>query len=229
MAPTRYAIYRKNYSISIVHSYVKCCERVFKSLHLQLAFKLLVMRKIVVFMHVSLDGFVAGPHGEMDWIKADERLFDLAGQQTAQSDTALYGRITFEMMDAYWPNAANKPNASRHDIEHAAWYNQVPKVVLSRTLQGKDPLVTFIGSNITQTITELKQQTGQDIVVFGSPSAVHTLLKDNLIDRFWLFVNPVLLGKGVPMFDNITQKTNLRLLQHTVFDSGVVSLLYESI
>ena len=88
-------------------------------------------------MHVSLDGFVAGPKGEMDWIKLDDEMFDLVGGFTNEADTALYGRVTWEMMDNYWPTAANKPNATKHDIEHSQWYNKVDKLVLSKTMRGK--------------------------------------------------------------------------------------------
>src|SRR5204863_1178783 len=95
------------------------------------------MRKLVLFMHASLDGFVAGPNGEMDWIKVDDEMFDYAGKRTNESDTALYGRVTYDMMEAYWPTAANQPNASKHDIEHSAWYNQVEKIVVSKSLKGK--------------------------------------------------------------------------------------------
>ena len=94
------------------------------------------MRKLVLFMHTSLDGFVASIKGEMNWMHIDEELFDYAGNRTNESDLALYGRKTFEMMEGYWPTAASKPNASRHDIEHSTWYNQVQKIVLSKTLDG---------------------------------------------------------------------------------------------
>src|SRR3954468_15144633 len=92
------------------------------------------MRKIISLMHVSLDGFVAGPNGEMNWIKVDEELFDYIGKRISESDTALYGRVTYEMMEGYWPNAGNEPNASKHDIEHSKWYNKVHKIVLSKTM-----------------------------------------------------------------------------------------------
>jgi dihydrofolate reductase len=96
------------------------------------------MRKIVVFMHTSLDGFVAGPNGEMDWITVDEEIFDYASGRTNESDTALYGRVTYQMMEAYWPTAADQPGATKHDKEHSAWYNKVLKVVLSKTMKNAD-------------------------------------------------------------------------------------------
>jgi dihydrofolate reductase len=77
------------------------------------------MRKIIAFMHISLDGFVAGLNGEMDWIKVDEEIFDYVGKRISEGDTALYGRVTFQMMENYWPGAGDNPAATRHDIEHS--------------------------------------------------------------------------------------------------------------
>ncbi|RYG36789.1 MAG: hypothetical protein EOO01_30580 [Chitinophagaceae bacterium] len=96
------------------------------------------MGKLIVSMHVSLDGFVAGKNGEMNWISFNDELFDSVGQVTETADTALYGRKTFEMMDSYWPTAADTPNPSAHAKQHAAWYSRVTKYVISNTMQGKD-------------------------------------------------------------------------------------------
>ena len=92
------------------------------------------MRNLIFFMHASLDGFVAGPKGEMNWINVDETIFDFVATMTDKADTALYGRVTYEIMQSYWPKAGEKPNASKHDKEHSAWYNKVSKVVLSKTI-----------------------------------------------------------------------------------------------
>ena len=185
------------------------------------------MRKIVLFMHTSLDGFVAGPKGEMDWIHVDEEIFDYAGERTNSADTALYGRITYQMMEAYWPTAADKPNATKHDIEHSAWYNKVAKVILSKTLKEKDLInTTIISDNVEDNITKIKQQPGKDILMIGSPGAVHSLLPYELIDDFWLFVNPVVLGEGIPLFKN-SKKAKLKLVASTSFSSGVVCLHYQ--
>ena len=113
------------------------------------------MRKIILSLHTTLDGFVAGPNGEMDWIKFDDEMFDLVGKFTDEADTALYGRITYQMMESYWPTAADKPNATKHDIEHSQWYNKVNKVILSRTLYSKETTnTTFISDNIFNEINE---------------------------------------------------------------------------
>lgn len=181
-------------------------------------------------MHVSLDGFVAGPNGEMDWITIHEKMFDFVQERTNQSDSAIYGRKTWQMMDGYWPNAGSQPNASKHDIEHSAWYNGIDKFVLSRTIKS-DPSkkVHVLGSDLAKEITGIKERPGKEILIFGSPSATHSLMSLGLVDEFWLFLNPVLLGKGIPVFSGIKDITKLKLLGSRVFDGGVVALSYQKI
>jgi dihydrofolate reductase len=186
------------------------------------------MRKLILFMHVSLDGFAAGPHGEMDWIGISEEIFDYAERRIRDADLALYGRVTFQMMEAYWPTAADQPAATKHDIEHSRWYKKVSKVVLSRTLKEPPPLTKIVGDDAAGEIRRLKQEAGQDILIFGSPGAAHSLMAEDLIDDYWLFVNPVLLGEGIPVFEGIKAKAALRLVDSKVFSpSGVVCLHYE--
>lgn len=185
------------------------------------------MRSLVFFMHASLDGFVAGTKGEMNWITVDDEIFDFVKTMTDQADTALYGRVTYEMMEAYWPTAADQPNASKHDKEHAVWYKNVPKVVLSTTLAETGLAnTTIFRDNLEENITRLKQQPGKDMLIFGSPRASHSLLQKGLIDEFRIFVNPVLLGQGIPLFKNIPELTRLKLLESKTFASGVVALHY---
>lgn len=176
---------------------------------------------------MSLDGFVAGPNGEMDWIKVDEEIFNYVGKRIGEGDTALYGRVTFQMMENYWPTAGANPGASRHDIEHSAWYGKVHKVVLSKTLGGAGLTNTkIIGDNLSERIKEVKQQAGKDILLFGSPTATHSLIQLDLIDGYWLFVNPVIIGRGIPLFAGIKQKTALKLLTTRQFACGVTELNY---
>lgn len=185
------------------------------------------MRKLISFMHISLDGFVAGPNGEMNWIIVDEEIFDHVGQRVSQTDAALYGRVTYEMMEAYWPNAGNEPAASKHDIEHSAWYNKAHKIVLSKTMKGASLTnTTIISDNLSNEVNAIKQGTGSEILVFGSPTATHSLIQQNLIDGFWLFVNPVILGQGIPLFAGIKDKIDLKLLTTRQFTSGVTELNY---
>lgn len=185
------------------------------------------MKKLVLFMHVSLDGFVAGPGGEMDWIKADDEMFDLAGQRTRVADTALYGRVTYQMMESFWPTADEQPNPSKHVREHAPWYRKVKKVVVSRSMAGEQrPNTEIIGDKLAERVRALKQQEGEEIVMFGSPSVSHALMREQLIDEYWLFVNPMVLGKGIPLFSDVKTAFKLQLVKNVAFASGVVCLHY---
>ncbi|MDH7461185.1 dihydrofolate reductase family protein [Chitinophagaceae bacterium 26-R-25] len=185
------------------------------------------MRKIISFMHISLDGFVAGPNGEMNWIKVDEEIFDHVGKRISEGDTALYGRVTYQMMENYWPTAGDKPRASKHDIEHSKWYNNAHKIVLSKTTKAEGLTnTTIISDDLPERINEIKQQVGKEILLFGSPTATHALIQLNLIDGYWLFVNPVILGRGIPLFENIKDKIKLSLLSTRSFTSGVTELNY---
>ena len=185
------------------------------------------MKKIVVLNRVSIDGFFAGPNGEMDWISLDDTQFDLVGKMTDEADTALYGRKTYEMMEGYWPTAADQSDASKHDIEHSAWYKKAHKLVLSKTIQGAGLTnTTIISNNIATHINEIKQREGSEILLFGSPTATHSLIKENLIDGYWLFVNPIILGEGIPLFKDIKDRVKLNLLTSTQFSNGVTELSY---
>lgn len=178
-------------------------------------------------MHISLDGFVAGPQGEMNWIKVDQELFDYVGQRISASDTALYGRVTYQMMENYWPSAGNKPTASKHDIEHSRWYNNVHKVVLSKTIDETSLTnTTVVNRNLLEKLNEIKNSRGKDILLFGSPTATHSLIQLGLIDGYWLFVNPIVLGRGIPLFVDIKDRIKLKLMNTRTFTSGVTELDY---
>lgn len=178
-------------------------------------------------MHISLDGFVAGLNGEMNWIKINEEIFDHVGKRISQTDAALYGRVTFEMMENYWPTAADKPTATKHDIEHSKWYSQANKIVLSKTIKEENFTNTqIISNNLVEKITQIKQHPGNEILLFGSPTATHSLINLDLIDGYWLFVNPIILGQGIPLFKNINKKITLNLLTTRQFNCGVTELNY---
>ena len=185
------------------------------------------MGKIILFMHVSLDGFAAGTNGEMDWIHVDDEIFDHGAERIYATDTALYGRKTYELMESYWPTAADQPDATKHDIEHSKWYKHAKKVVLSTTMQEENLINTqVIRKDLVDEINKLKQSTEKEILLFGSPTAGHALMTENLIDGYWLNINPVLLGNGIPVFKDIRAKTDLSLVTSKVFSSGVVCLDY---
>lgn len=179
-------------------------------------------------MHISLDGFVAGPNGEMNWIKVDQEIFDHVGKRISEGDIALYGRVTYQMMEGYWPTAGSKPNANKHDIEHSKWYSKVHKVVLSKTMKEEGLTnTTIISDSLPDRINEIKQSHGnKEILLFGSPTATHALIQQNLIDGYWLFVNPIILGRGIPLFTDIKEKIKLKLLTTRSFSCGVTELSY---
>jgi dihydrofolate reductase len=133
------------------------------------------------------------------------------------------------MMEGYWPTAGDAPGASKHDREHAAWYKKAHKIVLSKTMKDASRAnTTIISDNLADSINEIKQARngGSEILLFGSPTATHELMQQGLIDGYWLFVNPVVLGQGIPLFTDIKDKIKLNLLTTRPFTSGVVELNY---
>jgi dihydrofolate reductase len=140
----------------------------------------------------------------------------------------MYGRVTYQMMENYWPTAGDKPTATKHDIEHAKWYSNVHKVVLSRTMADTVlPGTTIISENLAEGLHEIKKREGKEILLFGSPTATHALIEHDLIDGYWLFVNPIILGKGIPLFTDINKQIQLKLEPATrQFACGVTELNY---
>ena len=129
-------------------------------------------------------------------------------------------------MENYWPTAADKPTATKHDIEHSKWYAKVHKIVLSRTMEAAPVNTEILSDKLTEKINDIKQKTGEDILLFGSPTATHSLIQLNQIDGYWLFLNPIILGKGIPLFTGIKDTIKLNLLNSRQFTSGVTELNY---
>lgn len=178
-------------------------------------------------MHMSLDGFAAGPSGELDWIAYDEELEKYAEGIVNSVGTALYGRVTYHMME-FWRTVPDNPESSEHERAHAAWIEAVPKVVVSTTLDGVDWHNTkLIADNLVEEINQLKQQAGKDIVIFGSPSLTQRLAQLDLVDEYQLTVSPVLLGTGVQFFAPLAAKQSLQLLSNKVLASGALGLHYK--
>lgn len=187
------------------------------------------MRKVVLFMHLSLDGFAAGPHGELDWISYDEELVKHAESIAATVGTAVYGRVTYQMMESYWPTVLTNPSSTKHEIDHARWVENISKIVFSKSLKKVEwNNTTLIKENIAEELLKLKQQPGKDLVIFGSPGLAQTLVRMGLIDEYRLTVNPVVLGSGIPLFVDVKDKISLKLLETKSFRSGVVGLHYRS-
>lgn len=185
------------------------------------------MRKILSLMHISLDGFAAGAKGEMDWIKIDDDVFTFVDSFIVKADTGLYGPKTFGMMEAHWPNVLKDPTASGHQLSHAHWYSKAKKVVFSTTVGSLDNKNTrLIKENAATEIARLKNESGKDIMIFGSPGLVHSFAQLGLIDEFVITINPVILGAGIPMFKGISSRVDLHLQQITKFKAGSVGMHY---
>ena len=187
------------------------------------------MRKVIFLMHVSLDGFVAGPNGEMDWIVYNDDVEKYAHALHSQTDAAIYGRVTYQMMDSYWPSVLADPSANTQAaINHARWYDAATKIVFSRTLDGAGRKNTVvIKDNIAEQMNHIKQQPGKNIWLLGSPSIAQEFMRLNLIDEYRLNINPVVLGSGKPLYNNLTTKLPLKLLEAKTFQGGVTALRYE--
>lgn len=186
------------------------------------------MRKVVLFMHISLDGFAAGPNGELDWVSYDNELEKYAEEVVSTVGAPLYGRVTYQMMESYWPTVLTDPAPSKHALEHAQWVENIPKIVFSKTLDKVEWNNTrLIKDNIAEEVATLKQQPGKDLVIFGSPGLTHTFMGLGLIDEYRLTVNPVILGQGMPIFENVKDRADLNLLSSKTFKSGVIALHYE--
>ena len=181
-------------------------------------------------MHISLDGYTAGPNGEMDWVKLDDSLWDYVTGVTDAADTALFGANTYELMEAYWPTAADKPNATKHDIDHANWVNAATKLVFSKTLEKTNWQGTrIISGDIKQEMTKLKEQPGKNLVMIGSASLAQSFMQMGLIDELRLNVNPVILGSGKSLFEGIRQPISLSLVDTQTFESGVLAVTYSKL
>ena len=185
------------------------------------------MRKVILLEHVSLDGFAAGLNGEMDWITFDDDVESYVHALHQTTDAAIYGRVTFEMMQGYWPTVLTDPNAGASALNHARWLDGATKIAISRTMAQpawRNSLV--IGDNLGEEIRQLKQKPGKDMWLIGSISTVQSFARLGLIDEYWLNINPVVLGSGRSLFGDVP--VNLKLLKATPFKCGVVGLQYTS-
>jgi dihydrofolate reductase len=190
------------------------------------------MRKLVVLMHVSLDGYTAPADGSLEWTfrGMNEEISQAANALLSDVDVALYGRQTYQGMQGYWTTVPGNPESTPDEIEHARWVEQISKIVFSTTLETADwNNSKLIKDHIAEEINALKQQPGQTLMIFGSPRLVHSLihLDPGLIDEYRLFLHPIVLGDGVPLFKDVKESMNLNLIDSKTFGNGVVHLRYQ--
>ena len=182
------------------------------------------MRKIFLFMMVSLDGYYEGPGGDINWHNVDDEFNAFAVQQTSEVDTLLFGRKTYEVMAGYWPTEA----ALSADPIIAGLMNSLPKIVVSTTLDSAGWNNTrLVKENVAEEISKLKQAPGKEIAIFGSSNLAGSLAQIGLVDEYRIMLNPVILGEGKSLFEGIINKLELKLIKTRTFESGNVLLYYQ--
>ncbi len=181
---------------------------------------------------MSLDGFVAGPKGELDWFVHEGFMMgtefgDHARSQISSVDSILLGRRTYEEFVSYWPTATDNDPVITERI------NNLPKVVFSRTLDrvgwGKWNNARLVRDDAPEEVRRMKEQPGRDLVIFGSAQLVSSLLKEGLIDELQIFIQPVLLGGGTPEFKDLKERYHLKLTRVAQFKIGAVGLFYQPV
>ena len=182
------------------------------------------MRRLIYSMGVSLDGFIAGPGGEIDWSAPDEELHRFHNKQTAELGVHLCGRRLYEEM-VYWETADRDPSASEHLLEFARLWQKLPKIVFSRTLERVEGNYRLLPESVGDEVAKLKEQPGKDLAVGGAGLA-STCIKQGLIDEYRLFVSPIVLGGGTPYFPALDDRINLELVETQTFASRVVYVRY---
>ncbi len=178
------------------------------------------MGRVIVSNVASLDGFFEGPDKRLDWFVADEEFFAYAKEMLRDSDTLMFGRATYQHMANYWPSAAADEIADK--------MNNLPKIVFSKTLQKADwNNSRVIRGDIQEEVSKLRKQPGKDLVVLGSAMLASHLLQLGLVDEYRVILTPVLLGKGTPLFKDITERIRLKLVSAKMFGSGAALLRYQ--
>ena len=180
------------------------------------------MRKLIAAINITLDGFCN--HTAMI---ADEEIHQHYNELLSNADTLIYGRITYQLMESYWPSVVKNPTGNKPMDEFAVLIDNISKIVFSYTLQHVDWKNTKLKNKIIkEEILELKQQAGKNILV-GSPSLIGALMQLDLIDEYQLNVQPIILGSGLPLFKNVKDRINLKLLKTKTFGCGAITLYYE--
>jgi dihydrofolate reductase len=186
------------------------------------------MRKIIVTMWISLDGFIAGPNEAMDWVLVDDEMGQYEDSMVSNADTLLLGRVTYDSFAGAWPYVPDNPDASEGEKAYARIVNALQKVVFSKSLEKAEWHNSKLMREVNpEEIEKLKQEPGKDIVIYGSASIIQQLTNLGLIDEYQLLVHPVVLGSGKPLFKDIKDKINLKLIKTQTFNSGVVGLYYQ--
>jgi dihydrofolate reductase len=183
------------------------------------------MRKIVLMMSVSVDGFFEGPNRELDWHMVDDELHTHFNEQLGAMGAFLDGRVTYELMARFWPTADQDPASTGPMVEFAHIWRDMPKLVFSRTLERAGWNTTVVREVVPEEIRKLKAQPGGDLALGGADLAA-TFMRHDLVDEYRLYVHPVVLGNGRRLFQPSDARVPLRLAETRTFGNGVVLLHY---
>ncbi len=180
------------------------------------------MRKLIAAINMTLDGFC-----DHTAVIADEEIHQHYNELLHKADTLLFGRITYQLMESYWPSVVKNPTGNKPMDEFAVLIDNISKVVFSRTLKNIDWKNTTLKKEVVrEEVLDLKRQEGKNIVV-GSPSLIVALTQLNVIDEYQLVVHPIVVGRGLLLFKNIKDKVDLTLVKTKTFGCGAVALYYE--
>ncbi|GAA2112374.1 dihydrofolate reductase family protein [Microlunatus panaciterrae] len=185
------------------------------------------MRKIILMMSVSLDGFIEGPARQIDWHRVDEELHSHFNEQLSSMGAFIDGRVTYELMAGFWPTADADPSSPPVMAEFARIWRDMPKIVFSRTLERADWNTTIRRNLDVEEMRRLKATPGGDLVIGGADLAA-SFMQHDLIDEYRIYIHPVVIGGGKPLFPSSGARITLSLAETRTFGNGVVLLRYES-
>jgi dihydrofolate reductase len=188
-----------------------------------------VLRKLRLQVQMSVDGCIAGQNGEMDWMVGllDDEFIKYQYKLTEPVDTILLGRKMTDVFISYWSNVMNKPDDPWYAF--AKKMIETPKVVFTKTVNKSRWINTDIATgDLIEEVSKIKSQNGMDIVVYGGASFDSSLIKEKLIDEFYLFINPVAIGNGMTIFKDLNEIQKYTLIESKAFECGIVLLRYEA-
>ena len=186
------------------------------------------MKKLKLQVQISVDGFIAGPNGEMDWLtwNATEDFIQYVTELTESCDTMLLGRKLAEGFIPYWTDITSRPEDPQYSF--ARKMIDMPKIVFTKTLDKSKWDNTVVANDLVNEVDQLKKQPGKDIIMYGGSEFVGSVIKAGLVDEFHLFVNPAVAGRGMPIFSTINGPKKLELIKATPLTNGIVVLCYQT-
>ena len=184
------------------------------------------MRKIVLSIPITIDGYIEGPHQELDWVVADDEMHDYFTQQLKQADLLIFGRVAYQLLASYWPTAASDPHMTRSELDFANTINPLPKIVYSRTLESVGWNTQIKREFQPEEIMELKAQPGRNIGLSGGAAIAQAFLRHGLVDEIQMVIQPAAIGNGKALFGGLSDTLKLKYAWKQEFASGIVALCY---